>query len=236
MTLGDENCKHIIQCLYQLSCLIGVSGNKNNWCLLFAVLIDSVRSQIAEVSNRPIKPELNIEGLKYSSINVAEYLKDNFNGQRQSEFIVLFHLALFKVFKNNDLHKDEIVLRELAEYLIATDIKLDPSLTDTVVKTVTLVNLTSSKEGREAASSVIYEIISKILFKIRENVMSLVQMKPQIIPCTRKVIGYYVSEKGFIVKPECFPVLFLYQFGETENQPIIDMMWDYIVEKLNQEQ
>ena len=235
MTLGDENCKYIIQCLFQLSNLIGIKGSKNNWCLLFAVLIDYVRSQIAELSKRPIKPELHIDGLKYTAIDLAEYLRDTFEDKRQREFVILFDIALYKSFKCNDLHKDVVVMTQLNEFLVATDFKMDPSLTDTVLKIITLVNLTSDKEGRQAASSVIYQIVSKILFKIRETSMSLVKMQPQVVPCTRKVIGYYVSEKGFTVKQDSMPPVFLFQFSATENQPIIDMMWDYIVEKLNQE-
>lgn len=123
-TLGDDNCRHIINCIFQFSNLIGISGNKRNWCLLLAILIDSVRSQIAEISKRPIKPDLKIDGIDYNPINLAEYLRDNFEDSRQREFVVLFDIALYKSFKCTDIHKDVVVMTQLNEFLVATQMKM----------------------------------------------------------------------------------------------------------------
>ena len=123
-TLGDDNCRHIINCLFQLSNLIGISGNKRNWCLLLTILIDSVRSQIAEISKIQIKPDLKIDGIDYNPINLAEYLRDNFEDGRQREFVVLFDIALYKSFKCTDIHKDVVVMTQLNEFLVATQMKM----------------------------------------------------------------------------------------------------------------
>ena len=238
-TLGDENCKYVIECLYRLSKLISVSGTHYNWCLLLALLIDFTRASIAEMSERPIPSILIplIEDLKYKPVyEFAEFLGANFTDDRFKNFILMFPLALYKSFKCLDIHKDEVAMNLLNEYLTSAKPHLTPGLSDSIIKTVSLVNLTSDADGREAASSVLYQIISNIKYKVGESTMSITAMNPQITPVTRKVIGYYVSQKGFAVKQEIFPKVQLFMVGSIETQAIIDMMWDYIVDKVNNNQ
>ena len=237
-TFGDENCKHVINCLFQLSALISISGPKDNWCILLALLIDYIRATLAKVSERPIPSVLIplIKDLKYTpTYEFAEYLNDHYKTDKFQHFIIMFVLALFKSFRSIDLHKDSVAMNLLNEFINVSKVTLNPIITDLIIKTVSLVNLTADDEGRAAASSVLYQIISNIKYKVGESTMSLTAMNPQIVPCTRKVIGYFVSNKGFTVKQENFPLVQLYNIGAMETQPIIDMMWDYIVEKVNQQ-
>lgn len=233
-TLGDDNVKVVVECLYQLNNVISKDGKEINWCFLLAILIDAVRTNIAVMSNRPIPAILNVKDLKYNPIDFAEYFLDKFKDTRMRMFYVLFMMSLYKTFKCNDVNKDAVVMSLLAEFVGQSKLVMAPNITDSLLKTAALVNLTADVQGREEASKLLYTVINSIQYKPSESALSVVAMKPQIVPVQRKMIGHWQAQKGFGVSQANFPHVVLYNIGAMENTSIIDMMWEYIVKKSNQ--
>jgi len=235
-TLGDVNAEHTIKCLYELSRLLGLSSTPNNWCYLFALMIDYIRSQIAVVSNRPIKPVIDADELSYNTPDsFVDYIITRFQSNRQQQFIINYLCSLFKVFKSLDLHKDLVAMKLIEAYLRRSKFEMNPTMSDNVLKLLTLVNLTADEEGRKAASAAINFVISQIKYRPNPSSLSLVMIEPQLKQVTQKVIGYYVSEKRNIVPPESLPIFIMFNLSGMETSGIIDMMWEFITQKLREE-
>jgi len=233
-TFSDSSITDIIRALFELSKLIGVVTSSFNWCFLFALLIDSTRYHLGSICQRPQPQTIVFEGLDMTTIqSFVSFLVENFTQDHHKQFIVTYLCALFKNFHTTDLYLDTVAMQIMNHYLRTASVQLLPTTTDSLLRLLFLVSLTSDIKGREAASSALSFLISNLTYKADQTSMSLPLIQPKFILVKRKPIGHYLAHDRQVVDPNQIPNFSLFSFSGMEMAAIIDTLWQFITSKIS---
>lgn len=233
-TLGDQAVPNIINSLYQLAQLIGLSSSVYNWCLILAILLDVTRFMICEKSGRSQPAVIKMEGLEYTSYEtVVSFLIEHFPEERQKFLIIEFVGAMFQNFKCLDLYKDNVVIGLLECYIRKADVVMNPGFTDKLVKLLSLISISCDESTQIAAASAQEFILSNLQIKVSSKNLALVHMKPKLIEVTYRPIFRTLAHKRFVVDPAQLPRFELFGLAKSiESEEVVKNMWDLIANKL----
>lgn len=234
-SLCDSNCESVIICLFEISKFLSLNQHKYNWCLLLGILIDCIRSSIAEISkNGSIKPILGLT--KYDTDTFEEYctfLSKNFTDHKMKEFIVLFHASIFKKLSTKDLFVDHICMKILPMYMRISKVDIPNDIYESVLSCVSLINMVSSGEAKKYSASALHYLLVNGSSNPSRNKFSLLELNPRLELVSKGDISRSSIRKVFVISKEDYPEIELFHTGNDYQTHILDKLWDMILNQLS---
>lgn len=233
-SFGDTAVPSIITSLYKLAQLLGLSDTEYNWCLLFAIMLDSTQYMIADKKGRKPAAIIQMEGLDYSSPEAfIPFLVEHFTEERYRLFIIEYIGALFQNFKCMDLYKDNVALSLLETFLPQANVVMNAGFIDKVIKILSQVAVSCDENAQKSAASSQEFIISTLKIKVSKSKLTVVNMKPTFVEATFKPIGRTLAHKRIIIDQAEYPKFELMKLaGSQDSQEVVQTLWDLIASKL----